>query len=836
MKSKKIKAAIFLAAAISGFAGGTLACGPFFPNNLLDAGDRAVLQSPVADFQRELERMKLVAPSARALPLADGQKFYDQSTAAEMTDLAAALKREKISSELATVIMQSHLGERMKLNGFLAKRKEWEWQQRLAEENNKNGFSTTAPPGSKPDAAATNLPPLFPDIAVTPGLPREFADYFAGAVAWQEHEGWSADDAWGRLLQLPEAERHFKSTWATFMLAKNYADHAAETTNPCDCDLVLEDENKALNYYEQVRTLAAKGFADSLGLATTSLGDEAQIYLDRKDYERAIELYLKQFAAGDRSAVDSLRFAAARAVDETNSSPAQLKILALNPRTRRVITAYLISRNPYHDVSEATNDPGAKQFFDHTTAWLEAVESANVKDVESASKLALAAYQASQMDIAQRWINRAGDEPVAQWLQAKLFMRAGKIPEAAKLLTKVSRKFPQEFPGTNEPFSFAQSLHLNRIVEYDEFIPVGRQSLGELGVLHLARREYAESLDALLRSGYWIDAAYVAERVLTVDELKNYVDHNWPAAALKNEIQFDNPYEYRHGPIQVRLDIRYLLARRLARENRYAEARDYFPAEWRQPFDVFAAKIQAGQDEKLPGQQRAISTHAAARMMRTNGMELVGTELQPDWFVEGGNYGEGVTWQDRATNSTNERINIASADEISRAAAHGVEPDELWHYRSLSKRMIYQAADLAWAAAKSMPDNSDDTARFLCIAGTWLKKIDPPAADKFYKALVRRCRKTAIGDLADKTRWFPLLDENGNLEPWPPPRKFYGEKYIIRYGDTLVNVALDTGVTLQAIREANPGLNPVRLKIGQVIAIPEASGVNAAPEMPAAPH
>lgn len=821
MKSKKIKTAIFLAVVISDFVGHVFACGPFFPNNLLDAGDRAVLQSPVADFQRELERMKLVRPSARAVPLADGQKFYDQSTAAEITDLAAALKREKISSELATAILQSHLGERMKLNGFLSKQKEWEWQQRLAEEYKKNGFSMIVQPGGKSEAEATNLPPLFPDIAVTPGLPREFADYFAGAVAWQKHEGWSADDAWERLLQLPTAERHFKSIWAAFMIARYHADHAVATTNPADAGFVLEDENQALNYYEQVRTLAANGFADSLGLATTSLGDEAQVYLNRKDYERAIELYLEQFAAGDRSAVDSLRFAAARAVDETNSPPVRLKILALNPRTRRVITAYLISRNPCSE---------------RTTAWLEAVESANVKDVESASELALAAYQASQMDIAQRWINRAGDEPVAQWLQAKLLMRAGKIPEAAKLLTKVSRGFPQELPGTNGPVSLAQSLQVNLNDAYDELIPVGRQSLGELGVLRLARREYAEALDALLRSGYWIDAAYVAERVLTVDELKDYVDRNWPAAALKNEIQFENPYEYRHGPIQVRRDIRCLLARRLARETRYAEARDYFPAEWRQPFDIFAAKIQAGQDEKLSGQQRAISTHDAARMMRTNGMELVGTELQPDWFVEGGNYGEGVTWQDRATNSTDEHINIASADEISRAAAHGVEPEELWHYRSLSKRMIYQAADIAWAAAKSMTDNSDDTARFLCIAGTWLKKIDPPAADRFYKALVRRCRKTAIGDLADKIRWFPLLDENGNLKPWPPPQKVFPGKYIVRYGDTLVNIALDAGVRLQAIRAANPDLNPARLKVGQIVVIPPPPAETAGTNDPAAPH
>jgi len=90
LKSKIFKSAIFLAAAISGFAGNTFACGPSFPNNLLDAGDSAVLQPPVADFQRELERMKLVTAQTRAVPLAGGQKYFEQSTEVEMTDLAAA--------------------------------------------------------------------------------------------------------------------------------------------------------------------------------------------------------------------------------------------------------------------------------------------------------------------------------------------------------------------------------------------------------------------------------------------------------------------------------------------------------------------------------------------------------------------------------------------------------------------------------------------------------------------------------------------------------------------------------------------------------------------------
>ena len=42
---------------------------------------------PVADFKLELERMKLVPAQTRAVPLANGQKYFDQSTEVEMADL-----------------------------------------------------------------------------------------------------------------------------------------------------------------------------------------------------------------------------------------------------------------------------------------------------------------------------------------------------------------------------------------------------------------------------------------------------------------------------------------------------------------------------------------------------------------------------------------------------------------------------------------------------------------------------------------------------------------------------------------------------------------------------
>ena len=93
-----------------------------------------------------------------------------------------------------------------------------------------------------------------------------------------------------------------------------------------------------------------------------------------------------------------------------------------------------------------------------------------------------------------------------------------------------------------------------------------------------------------------------------------------------------------------------------------------------------------------------------------------------------------------------------------RVAQHRADPEARFHYR-------YQAAFLALEAAKLLPDNSDETARILCTAGSWLKNRDPQTADLFYKTLVRRCRKTALGAEADRKRWFPQIDEQGNLIP-----------------------------------------------------------------------
>ncbi len=796
-----------------------LACGPFFPNNLLDRGDEALLSAPIADFGRELARLNLAPSRFAAVPATNS--YEAQTFDAEMADLAAALKDAKVSPEDSARIVEGHRVNRKKLSEYLESCHKWTSDAWMDTDENT--------PGKR------GPQPAFPLFGEVPGLPGEFADYFAGAVALRKpkKEEAEARQAWEQLLARPAAERKYKSTWAAYMLGTLWE---------------KEDPDKAVGYCQKTRDFAKRGLADSIGLATAAFGLEARVELRRGHFKRALELYLQQYAAGDGSALLSLRSAAREAV---TTGGEELAVIAAAPNERAVVTAFLICGE--HDGERfATSGSVAPS---STARWLMAVEAAGVKDVDSAERLALAAYQEGEFELAQRWIKRAHNTPVAQWLQAKLYLRAGKVAPAAALFAQLADRLPvvPESEATNST-EFADSLH----------IPTGRRYaheldnsaarvrvMAEFGVLQLSRGEFAQALDALLRSAFWQDAAYVAERVLTTDELKTYVDQNWPMEESRTNaapIDDSSPTLMPHGYWG---EIRYLLARRLTRELRSREAREYFPKQLQASFDELVVALNAGWNEGSPAAQRAQALFVAAKIARTNGMELLGTELAPDWHINDGEFDKGLTWQMRATNSLAAVASVASEEEIQRASRPQADPEERFHYR-------YQAAFLAWEAAKLMPDNADETARVLCTAGTWLKDREPETADLFYKSLVRRCRQTAIGAQADRMRWFPILDAAGNPKPYQPRRKetapatsveesmepsldtlreadngetppatrpVPGRFYTVHFGDSISAIAnavsrLGQPLTPKEILEANPDLDPARLKVGQKILIP----------------
>jgi hypothetical protein len=688
-----------------------MACGPHFPNWLLDGSDSQVLSAPVMSFAAEIRKLD-PCPAPYPADPSDPGKYAADTLAAELSDLREALKRSGLSAEAMERILMEHQDARERLLDYVQRRQGW-LSQFAWNPNN------TVPP------------PSMPSIPIAEGLPVEFVEYFQGALAWHSGDTNGARKIWAALLSRPEEQRWFKSTWAAYMLGRSWEEvHAG----------------KAARYYQRTRHYVDQGLPDSASLAAASIGREARALYLAGDCAAAIRGYLMQAATGDRSALVSLRWAAKRALHEERRS---LPALARDPVSRRVITAYIVSQ--YRPTRVHLDGPlreGAIQWLGKTkyfraaaptwhrysreaNLWLRALEKAKVTQAEEAASFALAAYQAGEFDAATRWLERASPSTLALWLRAKLLLRDGRIDPAAECLAAVVRGFrDSEQPVMVVP----ASEHLVFVDTNQAFMPIlqreaSDEALGELGALRLVQGEYTLALDALLRAGFWMDAAYVAERVLTIEQLQMYVATNWPVATEESE------------PAR---QIRYLLARRLARLEQWAEARPFYPESMRPSLDVLAQALRLGRDEQQPATVRAEALWTAAQLLRKEGMELIGTEGEPDWAIHGGNFEIGVTATDRASSSALR----PTTEELDRAKTPTVSPDQRFHYR-------HRAADLAWEAASLMPDQDEETALVLYAAGCWLKARHPKEADRFYKALVNRCGNTPLGHAADQKRWFP---------------------------------------------------------------------------------
>ena len=696
------------------------ACGPHFPHWLLSNSDGSVRSVPVASFFREIAAWKRGSKSEyKTIPPKENQKHSEQTLEAELAELSQSLQQRGATIAQRADMVAAYRNTREKLQAHAEKVEEWQadpfdWQT-----------NTQRPK------------PRFAGAVVPAGLPGEFNDYLQGAVAYYSGETNAAFKAWNGLLQRPVAERRYRTIWAEYMLGRMLVESAPE---------------EAVKHFQQVRQLAKAGFADSTGLTAASLGWEARGWLLQKNYRRAIELYSEQISAGDKYyAVVSLRRTVQAAFGQSDEA---VRSLAEDAACRRVVTAALISRGV--SFTPLVNP----EVGDATEIWLRILEERQAVEVELAEQLALAAYQSGKFALTSRWLARAPKESaVAKWLQAKLLLREGKVEAAAQILATLARQFPpielSDDTGASLPL-------LDRLQVADEWdaldpTPTRLEITGELGVVQLHRKDFVASLDCLLRGGFWMDAAYVAERVLTVDELKRYVDAQWPKAVAKtiatnNEEMGEKFYE---GSA-----IRSLLARRLAREERWAEAYFYFEKETATLHKERVKWLTLAKDTKQPTKQRAKAFWEAAKLTRKHGIELIGTEVEPDWAVHGGSYEAGVTVEERWQQKTNEVL-ATTSEELTRAGKHTVAPEQRWHYR-------YRAADLGWQAAELMPDQSPETAKVLYEAGGWLKNIDPKAANRFYRALVLRCNKTELGSMAEKLRWFPPLDANG--KPFMPKR------------------------------------------------------------------
>ena len=347
--------------------------GYFEPRQYLDDGGKKVDGSPQFYWELEVKRLAKDFKPAETRAAAEiakkggddaetAQPATGEATAeADRNDFALALKEGRIKPADPAKATQQHEAARQVLSALLV-----------------NG------PGATPEEFAS-----------------EFADYHRGAIAYRlGKEHWAeARAAWEGLLKRPESERHYRTVWAAFMLAKI----ALKSNDP-----------EAVTLFRRTRELAKQGFVDSLGMAADSYGWEGRSEWKQGHPETAARLFLTQLALGDESAVVSLKalipdrepvegmlnygpepeetekWTPEQKQQGQDRAKAALRTMAKDPLLRRLETAHILA-------TEARLDPYAvsseTQHVNRCARWLSVINEAKLAKVEEAEYIGCTARE-----------------------------------------------------------------------------------------------------------------------------------------------------------------------------------------------------------------------------------------------------------------------------------------------------------------------------------------------------------------------------------------------------------------------------------------------------------
>lgn len=654
--------------------GAALACGPNFPWQLLDSREETVNAPVELNFAFEVSR--LVSAPKDSLRAVESDRPVD--------DEAVTAEREELQSGAWRGLMAAATDEWLMARLEAARR---------------------ADSGDAAKAAAA-------------GLPVAVADYLAGAAEYHAGRLDAALAFFQAIDRLPAEQRNIRIVWAAYMLARVHQRLGQFASARAD--------------FQATRRHAEAGAPDPMGLAVASLGEEArldlieaglieapwpvpEIAVDDAAAPRlvanAVRLYADQANRGSKAGLLSLGEVARRLMDPDLD---RRGILA-EPIVRRLLVAYVASKQPDYTWDDTTD-------LDSIVAgMIERVLSepapAPGPDLD---RLAALAYQGGRYDLAEKLSEKAS-QPLGLWVRAKLALRRGDRADAVKDWMAALTAAGQDGP--------AESLD-----------PDAKTRLrGEVAVMRLSEGEYRDSLELLfpVAETYWGDVIYIAERVLTVDELEAFVDGLPPPSAPQARSDRSDPVA----------SLRALLARRLVRVGRTGEAVAYFPprvtgstAEERDAdrADVedarnYLAAIEATRSGwfEWPWQRvsRAEAMFKLARMTRVQGMGLMGTEGPPDETVMYGAFPSGIG----QTNPNGEGTSpspLLGPDEASRFAASAPKPDTRFHYRPI-------AADRALAAADLLPQRSQAYAATLCWAARYaIASRDEARAQAIYQRYV----------------------------------------------------------------------------------------------------
>lgn len=568
------------------------------------------------------------------------------------------------------------------------------------------------------------------------GLPPIVRDYTSGAVSYHHGQFDKAREYFTRVLTIkPDDPLEVRVVWARFMLGA--------------IARLDGDADGAAAHWAATRGLVRSGSNDPLGLAVASLGDEARLWLKPGTLAKAVALYAKQASYGSERGRASLLMVAEQALGD----PALLDEGLRDATTRKVILRYLYTGKIATERIGPTEDKTSLPETDPFKRLLDAFERQRVSNAEGADLLAAQAYTKGRFDLAGQL---AGYEstPLSAWITGKLALRRGDRQAALRSFSEAVKGLPAHQGDRS-------------------------RAMAETGVLHLSGGDFAQAMELFhgaviggpdneyFGPNYWTDLAYLAERVLTLDELLPVVDRLAPPLS---QAERDAIKEKGTGPeAQWRQEspaeqLRELAARRLMRAGRFEEALRYVDADEKLQgiAKQYVDAVTAARGQIASQNTRAEMWFAAATVARSHGMELLGFELAPDFAVYDGSYAFFPPKPEDVATSANNGSAPATPQERQRVEASRPTFDSRFHYR-------LTAVDHAIASADALPPKSQAFAAVLCRATSWIIDREPKRAAEVYARYLkegpyvswgaqfgRKCPEPDFAD-ADRRRWKERL-------------------------------------------------------------------------------
>ena len=469
------------------------------------------------------------------------------------------------------------------------------------------------------------------------------------------------------------------------------------------------------------------------------LPSERLVRLGEADFAGSVDTYLRMPQRGEANAVNSCMMLAHKLCGEGYFQPA-----LVDEDLRMLVTIFLTSNGSHNRERQLSSDV----LVDRRRQWLEALDAAKVPPTFAPAHVAILQLAVGRWQAcAETCAMMPAADPTRRLLLSRCNLRlSGDRDVSRAFLDGGSPRLDLTTPAKG----FTTLTTDQTTIDPLDPKTVLRRVHGESGMLALSAGDIPTALRHFDEGDFLMESFYLGECLLTVDELKDYVDRR---QIPPNKGHGADDYSY--YPL---VNLRELLSSRLMRAGRLEEALEYVAPKLRTQATNYVLLRRAAERSDVGARERADSHWRSALAIRQLGEIIQHSPFGLSWSGGSWYVGYGYWPRVRLGQSMDDRqplpmeIAPAGKDETRRLLS--------WQSQHIDRADLserdarYASFRHALEAARLLPDNDPAGAEILQYAGNLLKYREPKAAVPAYRLLVTRFPQTPYGQHAVAKKWF----------------------------------------------------------------------------------